>query len=191
MHGIAAHSHHSLGVTRGIGDLGDREGRRVRREQHGLIELFPELPENPCLELHALGHGLDDGLHAVDRRVEDGGAGEVRQSRRARVLADLATRHPLVEVDLDPGEAAGDGLLRDVEETGLDAARREDVGDSMAHGPRAEDGGALDGGCVGIGHGLGSRIRGSGRVFRTPGGLRAAGAPAGSRRWEGRDPPRA
>ena len=30
----------------------------------------------------------------------------------------------------------------------------------MAHGARAEDGGAFDGGCVGVGHGQGSRIQG-------------------------------
>ena len=177
-------------MTRGVRDLGDRERRRVRREQHRLVELLPELSEDPGLELHALGDRFDDRLHSVDRRVEDGGAGEVRQGRRARVLGDLATRHTLVEVGLDLGEPACDGLRRDVEEAGLDAARREDVSDAVSHGPGAEDGGAFDGGCVGVGHGLSSRIRGSGRACRTPGGLRAAGAPPGSRRWAGRDRPR-
>ena len=138
-----------VGAQRRVADLGDRQRRGVRGEDRVAGRHGVELGEDGLLDLHPLGHGLDDEVDVaealVGRRARGCGRGSPRPAASAcsSVSLPFLTRRPtwpcgdvarLVEAGVDE-------LLLDVLEDDGDAGGGDGLGDLAAHRPGADDGG--------------------------------------------------
>ena len=107
-----------------------------------------ELAEDGLLDLHALGHGLDDEVDVAEALVGGGAVDapdDVGHLRRALLLGEpalLDQRGDLALGDVARLVEAGlDELVLDVLEHDGDAGGGDGLGDLAAHGAGADDGG--------------------------------------------------
>ena len=132
---------HPDDLARPAGDhreLGDRQARGVGGQDRVRRADLVQLGEDLGLELHALGHGLDDQL----------GVGEVLQRRaEADPLEDrvpvrrveLAAAHRPVGGLLEVAAAAGQRLVVDLDGGDRQARPGEHLGDAGTHGAQPHD----------------------------------------------------
>jgi hypothetical protein len=139
-------AHDLVGPLRRVGDLGDREPRRVGREDRVARRHRVELGEHLVLDRHLLGHGLDREVHGAEAVVLRR-AGDVAQDpahlRLALLLGELALVDELVGLVLrhlagllEPGV---DEPPVDVLEDDGDVCRCDDLRDLAAHDAGADD----------------------------------------------------
>src|SRR3954452_16353791 len=141
-------AHDLLGAAGGLAHLGDRESARVRGEDRVAGSDLVELCEHGLLDLHPLGHGLDDEVDVAEALVLGGPVDATEELLgllvglllRDLLLLDqageLALRHLLRLL-----EALVDELLVDVLENDVDVRGGEHLADLPAHGSRADHGG--------------------------------------------------
>ena len=107
-----------------------------------------ELGEDRLLDLHALGHGLDDEVDVAEALVGRGAVDapdDLVDLRRGLLLGEPALLHQPGDLALGDVarlvEAGLDELVLDVLEHDGDAGGGDGLGDLAAHGAGADDGG--------------------------------------------------
>ena len=116
---------------------GQRRG--VRSEDHVPGHDFRHLAENPPLERHHLGHGLDHQLRAGDRLIQPGGPREAPGRFVAAAGLHLAQSHTLVQVGFDLGEAPFELSGVHIAQHGFVARHSRHLRDPVAHRSGADD----------------------------------------------------
>ncbi len=140
MHGVEeVHPDHALGARGRLGDLRDRQRRRVGREERARRGDRVEPREDLALELERLGNGLDRQIDPGRGELEFGGRSDPIERRRLLLGGDLAPGDALVERHADPVDSPLDEVHGRVVQPHLEARGRRDLGDPTTHRPRAED----------------------------------------------------
>jgi hypothetical protein len=106
-----------------------------------------ELVEDRLLDLHALGHGLDDEVDVAEALVRRGAGDPAEDGLHllaALLLGDLLLLDQARDLRLGDlaglGQADVDELLLDVLQNDGDLSGGDDLGDLSAHGACADDG---------------------------------------------------
>ena len=123
-------------VTRG--DLGDRDGAGVGREDRFGSQDAVEIAKDLSLDLKPLGGGFD-GERGGREVLQAGGQGDAGTSLVGLLLRELLFRYFAGDVGADGVEAAVERALIDVVEKDVEAGAGTDVRDAVAHGPGAQD----------------------------------------------------
>jgi hypothetical protein len=134
---------HTVGPLRVDGDVHDRQGGRVGRDDGLGGGDLVELRERLLLEGQDLRDGLDDEV-TVGQRRPVGRAVDAGQDRVALRCVDLLPGHEALE---GAGDALVPALHRrvvDLDEDDVDAVARHDLGDARPHRAAADDADLLD-----------------------------------------------
>ena len=131
------HADDPLGVARGNGDLGDRQGGGVGREDGVLVDDLVELGEDVLLQVEVLRHRLDDEL-AVLEVVEVRGELHARDEGRLVLLGELAAGDGTARGGVEVFPTARHRLVVDLDGDHLDAVASEDLDDAGTHGAESD-----------------------------------------------------
>ncbi len=125
------------------GQPGDRDRRGVRGQDRGRFQMRQQVLEDRLLDRLALGRGLDDqiGLAKIGQRLggRDPGHGRGPVFGRDDLAADLP-----VKVAVDQRHGRAQRLAADIGHQHLVSGQRKDMGDAVAHLPRADNADLLD-----------------------------------------------
>ena len=125
-----------------LGKRGDRQRRRVRREDHLRPQMFLRLGKGLRLDLAILEHGLDDEVNVLQRRIVRGRRDTREQrfgvGRLGTALLDLILDH-LLRMRL----ALVGALLVAIDQDHVEAGTGRDVADARAHEASADHGDLL------------------------------------------------
>ena len=124
------------------GDLRDRQGARVGREQRAVRRRTVEHPEDRSLGVEVLQHRFDHELRAVGRGLDTRRVrqeGEPPRHPFVRGIGiQLETGRPPFEPGADPRPSAVDRLGVDIVEEDLVTGFDRQLGDARAHRPRPD-----------------------------------------------------
>jgi hypothetical protein len=118
-----------------------------------LLDILVDVP----FDLHLLGDDLDDELYAGECLFEVDNRRHPLQGGIGLLVGELVALGELLEAPLDVLVAVGDEVLVDVAQADVVARHRGDLGDAVAHAPRAEHRDGLD--VVGVHHSIGRSRR--------------------------------
>jgi hypothetical protein len=131
------HADDALGVLRRDGDLGDRQGRGVRREDRVGGDHLVDLAEQFLLEVQVLRHGLDDEL-AGGEVPEVARERDPRVQRVVLLLRHLAAGQRAPGAPPENGLAVLDGRAVDLDRDDVDPVAGEHLHDPRTHRPEPD-----------------------------------------------------
>jgi hypothetical protein len=131
-------------VAHRLGDAGDAQRRRVRRQDRARLGDGVDAPEEVVLQREVLGDRLDEEETVPHRFLEVRRAAQPGERGLAILGRGLPLLDALVEVLADLGEARRNALSIDVVEVHIEPGDGADVGDAVAHRARPEHGDAVE-----------------------------------------------
>ena len=137
------HAQDPVGAPGGGAQRGDRNGRRVRCQDGVGVEHPVECPEQRGLGVCILDDRLDDVVRG-HQGVEIGAGREPPARRVGRIGRERALLHESVQAAADGSGRPIERGRHDILQLDVEAGLREDLGDAVPHGPRADDTDRLD-----------------------------------------------
>ena len=138
------HPQHAVGPARRRAEGGDRDRRRVRRQDDLGLRDGVERAEQGALGLEVLDDGLDDEVGAGEG-ADDAAEAEPAERRVTVGGVHLALLDELAEALFDRGPGAVERGRRRVHDVHGEALVCEHLRDAVAHGARADDANGSDG----------------------------------------------